>query len=288
MPNTDKIYAKKSLGQNFLKSKKALFAMIEAGEITSKDMVLEIGPGQGALTEKILETGAKVMAVEKDDRLIELLNGKFKNQIENGQFNLIHGDILEIDLAKIGLKNSDFKLIANIPYYITGLIFRKFLEGNIQPSKLVIMVQKEIADRIIARDLKESLLSLSVKAYGAPKKIMKVEKENFSPAPKVDSAILLVNNISKDFFLEISHAKSADLVASEKKFFEVIKTGFAHKRKILIANLKEKFGQNDLKKIFEDLKISEKVRAEDLKLENWKELIKIIYENYTKATNGNE
>ena len=126
------------------------------------------------------------------------------------------------------------------------------------------MVQKEIADRIIARDFKESLLSLSVKAYGTAKKIMKVEKENFSPAPKVDSAILLVDNISKDFFEEIT----------EEKFFGVIKAGFAHKRKMLIANLKEKFGQNDLHRIFQDLKISEKVRSEDLKLEDWKGLIK--------------
>ena len=258
------IIAKKSLGQNFLKSKLALLAMIKAGEITNKDTVLEIGPGQGALTEKLLETGAKVIAVEKDDRLIEFLNEKFANEKKKGQFKLIHDDILELDLDTIGLKNGNFKLIANIPYYITGLIFRKFLEGNIQPSKLVIMVQKEIADRIIARDEKESLLSLSVKAYGMAKKIMKVEKENFSPAPKVDSAILLVDNISKVFFEEID----------EKSFFEVIKTGFAHKRKMLIANLKEKFGKNDLQKIFQDLKISEKTRSEDLKLENWKELIK--------------
>lgn len=272
----NKIFAKKSLGQNFLKSKVALLAMIKAGEITSDDTVLEIGPGQGALTEKILETGAKVIAIEKDDRLIEYLNQKFTKEVENRQFTLIHGDILELELSEIGLKNGDFKLIANIPYYITGLIFRKFLEGAIQPKKLVIMVQKEIADRIIARDGKESLLSLSVKAYGEVKKIMKVEKENFSPKPKVDSAILLVNNISKSFFNEITHEKSADLVASEKKFFEVIKAGFAHKRKVLIANLKEKFGQNDLKKIFLDLNISEKARSEDLKLENWKELVKIL------------
>ncbi len=278
------IHAKKSLGQNFLKSKTALLAMIKAGEINSNDRVLEIGPGQGALTEKILETEAKVIAVEKDDRLIEYLKEKFASEIQNGQFSLIHGDILELDLEKLGFKTVDYKLIANIPYYITGLIFRKFLSGSIQPKKLVIMVQKEIADRIIARDLKESLLSLSVKAYGIPKKIMKVEKENFSPAPKVDSAILLVDNISKDFF----HEKSADLVAShekakalvaskeitEEKFFEVIKAGFAHKRKMLIVNLKEKFGKNDLQKIFHELKIPEKARSEDLKLEDWKELIK--------------
>jgi 16S rRNA (adenine1518-N6/adenine1519-N6)-dimethyltransferase len=270
------IKAKKSLGQNFLKSKKALLAMIEAGEINPFDTVLEIGPGQGVLTEKIIETGAKVIAVEKDDRLIGLLNEKFATENQNGQFNLIHGDILELDLNLLGLINNNYKLIANIPYYITGLIFRKFLSGNIQPSKIVIMVQKEIADRIIARDGKESLLSLSVKAYGNTKKVMKVEKENFSPMPKVDSAILLVDNISKVFF----HEKSNDLVAgkemSEKDFFEVIKAGFAHKRKMLIANLKEKFGKNDLQKIFQDLKISEKARSEDLKLDDWKNLIQYI------------
>jgi 16S rRNA (adenine1518-N6/adenine1519-N6)-dimethyltransferase len=266
------IIAKKSLGQNFLKSKRALLAMIEAGEISSKDTVLEIGPGQGVLTEKLLETGAKVIAVEKDDRLIDPLNEKFSIQVENGQFNLIHGDALELDLAWVGLKTGGYKLIANIPYYITGLIFRKFLSGNIQPTKLVIMVQKEIADRIVARDGKESLLSLSVKAYGAVKKIMKVEKENFSPKPKVDSAILLVDNISRDFFLSAQAGKEIP----EEKFFEIIKTGFAHKRKMLIANLKEKYGQNDLLKIFGLIKISEKTRSEDLKLEDWKNLIQYI------------
>jgi 16S rRNA (adenine1518-N6/adenine1519-N6)-dimethyltransferase len=258
------IKAKKSLGQNFLKSKTALLAMVKAGEIVEEDLVLEIGPGQGVLTEKILETGAKVIAIEKDDRLIEILNEKFASETQNGQFTLIHGDILELDLDSIGLKNANYKLIANIPYYITGLIFRKFLSGTVQPKKLVIMIQKEIADRIIARDNKESLLSLSVKAYGEPKKIMKVEKKYFSPAPKVDSAILLVDNISKNFFNEIT----------EEKFFEVIKAGFAHKRKMLIANLKENFGKNDLQKIFTDLKIPKKVRSEDLKLADWQNLVK--------------
>ena len=261
------VHAKKSLGQNFLKSKTALLAMIKAGEITSSDNVLEIGPGQGALTEKVLETGAKVIAVEKDDRLIDLLSEKFALEIGKGQFTLIHGDILELNLNSMGFKTVDYKLIANIPYYITGLIFRKFLSGDVQPSKLVIMVQKEIADRIIARDDKESLLSLSVKAYGTAKKIMKVNKENFSPKPKVDSAILLVDSISKNFFKEIN----------EEKFFEIIKIGFAHKRKMLIANLREKFGQNDLQKIFQALKIPEKARSEDLKLEDWKKLIQHIY-----------
>ncbi|MFA6797219.1 MAG: 16S rRNA (adenine(1518)-N(6)/adenine(1519)-N(6))-dimethyltransferase RsmA [Candidatus Paceibacterota bacterium] len=265
----ENLIAKKSLGQNFLKSKTALTAIIKAGEVNFSDIILEIGPGKGALTEKILETGAKVIAIEKDDRLIDFLNEKFEKEVKSGQFRLINVDVLEVDLNSFKLEPKTYKLIANIPYYITGLIFRKFLEGKIQPSKLVVMVQKEIADRIVARDEKESLLSLSVKCYGEPKKIMKVGKENFSPEPKVDSAILLIDNISKDFFGEII----------EEAFFEVIKAGFAHKRKVLIANLKDIFVKNgkDPKKIFTKLKISEKVRAEDLKLGDWKNLIINIY-----------
>ncbi len=258
----ENFHAKKSLGQNFLKSKTALLAMIKAGEIRKGDTVLEIGPGKGALTEKLLETGAKVIAVEKDDRLIEVLNEKFAEYKKSGLFELIHGDILEINLDF--LKNKQFKLIANIPYYITGLIFRKFLEEGPQPEKIVILVQKEIADRIVARDEKESLLSISVKVYGNPKKIMKVEKENFSPQPKVDSAILLIDNISKDFFKNIG----------EKAFFELLKAGFAHKRKVLISNLKslaEKKSKN-LGEVFTALQISEKVRAEDLTIIDWKKL----------------
>lgn len=257
------IKAKKSLGQNFLKSKKALIEIVKAGDIKETDTILEIGPGQGALTEKILETGTKVIAVEKDDRLISILNEKFQKEIANNQLKIIHDDVLELDLTSINLENNKYKLIANIPYYITGLIFRKFLSGNIQPEKIVIMVQKEIADRIIANDKKESLLSLSVKVYGNAKKIMKVEKENFSPQPKVDSAILLVDNISKNFFEGIT----------EEFFFEIIKTGFAHKRKMLIANLKEKFDREKLITIFQKLKISEKIRPEDLSISDWKNLI---------------
>jgi 16S rRNA (adenine1518-N6/adenine1519-N6)-dimethyltransferase len=278
--------AKKSLGQNFLKSKKALEEMVRAGSVSKEDTVLEIGPGEGALTEKLLEIGAKVIAVEKDDRLIGLLSEKFSKEIQNNQFTLIHGDILDINLNYLNLETNPsntsgqatYKLIANIPYYITGLIFRKFLEGAIQPSKLVLMVQKEIADRIIARDEKESLLSLSVKAYGKPKKIMKVDKENFSPKPKVDSAILLIDDISKDFFLNEDKSASKETKMQEKNFFEVLKAGFAHKRKVLISNLKEiaeSRGKN-LPQIFSSLKIPEKSRAEDLKLENWRDLVKLL------------
>jgi len=258
------INAKKSLGQNFLKSKMALVKMIEAGEVNNEDIILEIGPGKGVLTEKLVPIAKKVIAVEKDDRLIKLLQEKFAEEIKNNKLELIHGDILDLDCRK-----GEYKIIANIPYYITGQFLRKFLETENQPTKIVVMVQKEIADRIIARDSKENLLSLSVKAFSEPKKIMKVDKENFSPTPKVDSAILLINNISKKFFIENK--------ISEKDFFELIHAGFAHKRKMLIGNLKEGINFNkSLEEIFELSKISKKARAEDLALDDWLKLIRAL------------
>ncbi len=256
------IFAKKSLGQNFLKNDGVLQKIAEAGEISAGDIVLEVGPGEGALTQKLLEKAGKVIAIEKDHRLISILEEKFSKEISEGKFRLFEGDVLEDDAEKWGIKNGEFKIIANIPYYITGLFFRKFLSGPINPTKIVVLVQKEIADRIIARDGKESLLSISVKAYGIPSMIMKVSKGSFIPAPKVDSAVLSIDTISKDLFKTFS----------EDKFFEILKAGFAHKRKILLGNLKE----HTTSEVFSRLGFSEKVRAEDLKLEDWKKIVENI------------
>jgi len=273
------IPAKKSLGQNFLKSKLALYKILESGEVSATDVILEVGPGKGVLTEKLLEKAKKVIAVEKDYRLMELLQEKFANEIADGKLELINADILDLELPRLNLFSdlrfnlgNSYKIIANIPYYITGQFLRKFLETDSQPSKIVVMVQKEIAQRIVAREGKESLLSISVKAFGEPKMIMKVDKENFSPAPKVDSAILLINNISKNFFTENK--------IPEKDFFEILHAGFAHKRKMLLGNLKQWRKKNaptchvdvSLDKIFAEIKLPEKIRAEDLSLGKWAEL----------------
>jgi 16S rRNA (adenine1518-N6/adenine1519-N6)-dimethyltransferase len=254
------IPAKKSLGQNFLKSKTALFKMIEAGEVGPDDTILEVGPGKGVLTEKLLEKAKKVVAVEKDHRLIELLQEKFANEIAAGKFVVLNQDILDFTP-----KFDSYKIIANIPYYITGQFLRKFLENEKQPERIVVMVQKEIAQRIVAKDIngqeggKESLLSISVKAYGKPKMTMKVGKENFSPAPKVDSAILAITDISKKFFTENN--------IDEKRFFEVLKAGFAHKRKKLSSNLKA------LNVDISRLDNFENKRAEEMSLEEWKNIL---------------
>ena len=138
--------AKKSLGQYFLKSERALSVIIEAGNVNEEDTVIEIGPGTGALTEKLLAASCQVLAIEKDDKLYEFLKTKFEKEIKNGKLRLIHDDILEFDLSK--LTASTYKLVANIPYNITGAILKKFLGADYQPETMVLLVQKEVAERI--------------------------------------------------------------------------------------------------------------------------------------------
>lgn len=249
--------AKKSMGQNFLKSKEALFKMCEAGNVTNTDIIVEIGPGKGALTEKLLERALKVIAIEKDRDLIDILNERFEKEIKNGQFILLNEDILDFNPEKQGLTDGKYKIIANIPYNITGLIIRRFLSVVNRPNTMTLLVQKEVAERIVVRDGKESILSLSVKAYGTPKYIMKVHKRFFSPAPKVDSAIISINNISGKSFVDKKE---------EDSFFKIIKAGFAHKRKVLRKNL-EDIGETD--EIFTKLRIDSKSRAEDIPFEKW-------------------
>lgn len=254
--------AKKSLGQNFLKSNIALKKIIEAGEISPDDIILEIGPGKGALTEKLLEKSNHVIAVEKDRNLFDFLKEKFAKEIKEEKLTLIEDDILKINVDNV-LQN--YKIIANIPYNITGAILKKFLTEKNQPNMMVLMVQHEVAKRIIAQNKKESILSISVKAYGEPKMIMKVPARYFSPAPKVDSAIIKINNISRKLFEENSQGQS--LQNFEEKFWEIIHAGFAHKRKKLSGNLK-----NILKNNFKEIKDK---RAEDLSLSDWIDIAKI-------------
>jgi len=284
------IHAKKSLGQNFLNSKAVARDIVRAADLSDKDTVLEIGPGKGFLTAELLASGAHVIAVEKDDRMIPLLKEKFAEEIRQEKFTLIHGDILDIACqgptfekereererergsGTFSLSNKEkvpdpfsaalsmrYKLVANIPYYLTGQIIRTFLESKNKPERMILMVQKEVATRIVARDEKESILSIAVKVYGTPKLIKKVPARYFTPAPKVDSAILSIENIS--------NANFPDKI-SEKAFFEIVRTGFAHKRKVLAGNLKELFGEKTLD-ILKKAGVPENARAENLSLEQW-------------------
>lgn len=278
--DTDKIFAKKSLGQNFLKSQKALNQIIDGAGDLKDQTVLEIGPGMGALTERLVKTSAKeIILIEMDNRLISILEEKFADEIKKGRVKIINDDILKVDLNSIGLKKGEYNLIANIPYYITGAIIRNIIGGDLYPKKAVVLVQKEVAERIIARNKKESILSIAVKIIGTPKIIDKVPKGAFAPSPKVDSAILLIDQISKKNFSDGSFAGGRERKVEgksegekEKRFFDILHAGFAHKRKILKSNLKENSIFEDPEKVLKLYNIKSDARAETLTLEQWKAL----------------
>jgi len=251
--------AKKSLGQNFLHAKRFIHQAIAAMDITSADTIVEIGPGKGALTTEILAAEPqKLIAIEADKRMVEYLHERFSDEIENGMLEIIHNDVLEIDIAKT--IPIPYKLIGNLPFYITGAIFRKFLSDAHQPINMTAITQKEVAERIAARDNKESILSLSVQAYGTPKYLAKIPKRSFNPAPKVDAALLHISNISRDNFDNKKH---------EELFFQLIKAGFAHKRKTLVNNLSIRYPKELLHEFLIKNNLELTTRAEDVPLHIW-------------------
>ena len=277
------VYAKKSLGQNFLKNEGVLAKIAAAGNLSSKDTVLEIGPGHGALTKHLLASGATVIAIEKDNTLADELKTTFAKEIKSKKFILIHGDALDETILFDPVRNPSYKLlatsykiVANIPYNITGAFFRMYLGATNPPTDMVVLIQEEVADRIIARNKKESILSIAVKAYGAPEKLFKVSPGSFVPAPKVTSAVIHIHNISKTNF------KKAD----EKLFFEILRAGFAHKRKMLVGNLSELFSKEVIARVFMEAKLPIKTRAEDVSLTTWLTLTSLFTHTTTQKVIG--
>ncbi len=255
---------------------KAVGEIVSAGNISKNDVVLEIGPGEGVLTEKLLATGATIIAIEKDDRLIIPLNERFSKEIQLGKFILIHGDVLDLvqkdnispNLAK--LLGKSYKLIANIPYYITGEIIERFHTVPNNPNTLVLLVQKEVAERITSKSVKnnepgkESILSIAVKMYGDPKLVSIVPRGAFRPAPNVDSAVLSINNV-----------KHFGSPKEEKEFFDILHAAFAHKRKLLLSNIKilPTTLQNKVINVITEFGIENNVRSEDLPIAVWKKMV---------------
>ncbi len=252
------MFKKKSLGQHFLKADSYLRAVADAADVTVHDVVLEIGPGDGALTRELLIRGAKVVAIEKDHRFIPMLHATFDREVALKQLTLLEGDALEFDATNHPSLTGSYKVVANIPYYITGALLRKFLTSDVQPTTLVFLIQKEVAQRI-AKSSKESLLSLSVKAYGTPTYVKTVPSGAFSPPPEVDSAILLVSGVSRSNFTSAAH---------ETRFFELIHAGFAQKRKMLKKNVEQILGK-DTDVRLEKAGIVLTARAEDIPLNKW-------------------
>jgi len=276
-----KIEARKSLGQHFLNNTHVPALMADAGNVGEGDTVLEIGPGTGVLTRELLKRGAHVIALEADIRAVESLHESFtseimaqnidihgKDQQISGKLTVIHGDVREIDLLSLGLRPNAYKLIANIPYYLSGMLFRMFLESDIQPSDLVFLVQREVAERI-ARDKKESLLSLSVKVFGDPRYVKTIGKGNFTPPPKIDSAIISISHVSNE--------RLENAGVSREDFFKLLHEGFKSKRKQLIGNLSATHDRAELTHIFSTLGLPLDVRGEDISIDMWLILCQHIF-----------
>ncbi len=256
---------KKSLGQNFLNNRSVPATMCDAANITAGDVVLEIGPGTGALTEVLLARGARVIALEADERAVEFLHEAFKAELSAKALTLHHIDARTYDPTSLGLTDHSFKVVANIPYYLSGLLFRIVLQNPIQPSVLVFLVQKEVAMRIVdpIKTGKHSLLSLGVGVYGTPSYIKTVKRGNFTPPPRVDSAIVKVANINRDHFN----------LFDEATFFSVLKHGFSQKRKQLKNNLLPLYSKEVLEAAFKIALLPSNIRAEDLRFEDWYTLV---------------
>jgi len=250
-----KLIPSKKYGQSFLITPKPIEKMLEAGAINKKDFVVEVGPGFGPLTFSLADKVKKVLSFEIEKRLVEYW-GEYKPK----NVEIVFGDVLKtFDNYKLPNK---YKFIANLPYQITSKIIRNFLESDNQPEKMVLMVQREVAERICAKPGSMSILAVSVQYYGDPKLIYKVPSTNFWPEPKVNSAVILIDNIAK------RNNKNFD-----KMFFKVVKQGFANKRKKLINNLKS---FKNIGVIFDSLKLDKNIRAQELSVEQWEEMVKKI------------
>lgn len=256
---------RKYLGQNFLINKEILGEIIRAADLSKDDIALEIGSGLGILTRELAQKTKKVIAVEKDRELVKILKKElahFKN------VKIIEGDILKLTTKDLKLK-TDYKIVANLPYYITSPVIRKFLEEGSQPQLMVLMVQKEIAERICAKPPEMTLLSVAVQFYSQPKIVKIVKKESFWPVPKVDSAIIKLKTYNRQ-----PTTIDTDL------FFKIVKVGFSQPRKQLKNNLKNLFGR-DVEQILNQSNIKGFQRAETLSIDDWLKIC-LNYKNRLK------
>jgi len=190
------IQPKKSLGQNFLTDQRALERIVEAAELTPEDIVLEIGPGLGALTRLLAERAGRVIAVELDQRLVEVLRQTATAKADLPNVEIIHGDVLELnpaDLVRQHRTDLQYKVVANLPYYITSAILRHLLTAEVRPKLMVVTVQLEVAQRITAQPGDMSLLAVSVQFYGRPRIVARIKAGSFYPSPQVDSAVIRID-----------------------------------------------------------------------------------------------
>lgn len=250
---------KKSLGQHWLKDPEILADIAEAAELTSDDVVLEIGPGLGTLTSRLLARANSVIAVEFDTDLARKLPGQFPGK----KLNVVNQDILQFDLNQLP---KNYKVVANVPYYITSKIVEKLMTVENKPSIAVLLVQKEVAERIAAEAGNMSILSVSVQIFAEAELDIEVPRQFFTPPPKVDSQVVVLRT------------RNNPLITPEDQrgFFRIVKAGFSAKRKKLRSSLSGGLGidKSAVEELLKNAGISPDARAEDLAIEDWKRLLK--------------
>lgn len=272
----------KRLGQHFLISKKMLQRIIQTANLSKKDIVLEIGPGLGTLTQELAQRAKKVIAVEKDKRMVEILKDVLK---DHQNIEIIHGDILKIlrdcpsDTVLLFQKDCirgtvPYKIVANIPYYLTSPLIRLLLESKNPPQEMVLLIQKEVAQRICAKPGKMSLLAVAIQFYSQPKIISYVSKKSFWPQPKVDSAIIKITPLS----LRGATRQLARSDEAISKFFQIVKAGFSSPRKQLVNNLYQKLNldREKIKAALTQCRLDIRVRAANLRVEDWINLSSLL------------
>lgn len=266
------IKANKRLGQNFLINGNAIQEIVNAAGISAEDLIIEIGPGLGTLTSKLLEKAGKVIAVELDENMIKILKDRFK-LYEN--FILINEDILKIGLKKLIEENlndlRNVKIVANLPYYITTPIIMKLLEDRLNINSITVMVQKEVADRIAEKpgEKLSGAITYSVNYYAIPEKVTLVGKESFIPSPEVDSEVIKLN-IRKEPPVKVDN---------EEMFFKLIKVSFMQRRKTLLNALTNSgliTNKEKLKQVLEKMNLDLNIRGEKLTLEQYAKLANLI------------
>ena len=281
-----KIRANKALGQNFLINQNVVDKIVESSHITKEDLVIEIGPGLGTLTKELLEKAGKVICIELDKKMIKILTDRF-SLYEN--FELIHGDVLKVRLNKIikeekeknGFKSA--KIVANLPYYITTPIIMKLLEDRLDLESITVMIQKEVADRLIAipGEKETGAITYSVYYYATAEGIMEVPNDSFIPEPEVTSKVIKLT-LRKEPPVEVK---------SRGVMFRIIKSAFMQRRKTLLNALKNTkvfMSKEEVLKILKELHLDENVRAEKLTLQDFAEITNKILVDEPEEKNSSK
>ena len=263
--------ARKRLGQRFLVDGSVLRRILSAAEITPQDVIVEVGSGLGIMTAELAKLAGWVVAVELDDNLAAMLK---QNLASFRNVTIINEDILKIDPASLlkepGIPTPRYKVVANLPYYITSPTLRHFLEAAVKPERMIVMVQKEVARQIVAKPGDRSVLSIAVQFYGKPGIVDYVPARAFYPAPEVDSAILRID----------VHLQPPVPVTDEKSFFEVVRAGFTQPRKQIANSLAQGSGLSkaEVRTRLEKAGVAPERRAETLTLEEWAKLWQVFQE----------